>query len=116
MDAVHEHDGIVPVKTPVKPFVHFLADVIDHPGDAQLAIVLSVDLVEHLAYLTLRQILRVEASGQLLTLLFLVPKPGLAALVVGILVSLVQGNSTISSRNWLAVNLQFAALAKSICR
>ena len=76
VDAVHEHDGIVCIQTAMKPHVHFLPDIINHSGDARLAVVLSVDLVEHLTYLTLRQALRIEASSQLLALLFLVPKDG----------------------------------------
>ena len=73
VDTVHEHDRIVSVKPPDKPCGYFLPDVVNHPRDAGLAVVLAVYLVEDLSYLRLRQSLRIQAPSELLALFLLVP-------------------------------------------
>ena len=45
VDAVHEHDGIVPVKAAFQPLADLRPDAFDHPADARLGIVLAVDLI-----------------------------------------------------------------------
>lgn len=51
-----------------------LSQVVQHPRDARLAIVLAIDVVEDIADLLLCQALAVECAGKSLTLLFLIPQ------------------------------------------
>ena len=76
VDAVHEHDGIVPVKAAFQPLADLVPDALDHPADARLGIVLAVDLVEDIADLFLRQPLGVEDACKTVAFLLLVAKDG----------------------------------------
>lgn len=51
-----------------------LSQVVQHPRDARLAIVLAIDVVEDIADLLLCQALAVECAGKSFTLIFLTPQ------------------------------------------
>ena len=64
------------VKAASQPLVDLRPDALDHPADARLGIVLSVDLVEDVANLLLRQPLGVEDSREAVAFLLLVAQDG----------------------------------------
>ena len=51
--------------------LNVLPQVVQHPRDARLTVVLTIDVVEHIAYLLLRQPLAVQCTSQPLALFLL---------------------------------------------
>ena len=74
MHAVDEHDRIVCLQRPRQPLRHIFAKIVQHPGDAHLAVVLPIDVLEHLAHLLLGQTAAVECPRQPLALVLLAAK------------------------------------------
>ena len=74
--AVHEHNGIVFLKPAFEPFIYLCAYAFHHAADARLRVVLTIYLVEHIAYLFLREPLGIQHSGQAVALFLLVAEYG----------------------------------------
>ena len=70
--AVDEHHRIIALQRPFQPLRHIIAEEVQHPRYARLAVVLPVDVIEHLAHLLLRQALGVKCPSKTLALFLLV--------------------------------------------
>ena len=73
---VHEHYGIVTVQTSLQPPVDLASNTLNHPADARLGVVLTVNLIKNISYLLLGQPFCVQHSCQSVTLLFLIAQYG----------------------------------------
>ena len=69
---VDEEDRIVCFQTAVQPLLDIFSQVVQHPRDARLAVVLSIDVIEDISDLLLCQTLAVQCAGKPLTLFLLI--------------------------------------------
>ena len=72
--AVDEHHRIIALQGPLQPFRHILAQIIQHPRYARLAVMFPVDVGKHFPDLLLRQPLGVQCPRKTLALFLLIPE------------------------------------------
>ena len=76
MHAVDEHYRIIALQRALKPLRDITAQIVKHPRYARLAVVLTVDVVEHFSDLFLRQTFGVQRACKTLAFFLLLPQDG----------------------------------------
>ena len=71
MYAIDEDDRVINFQRAREPLRDIFTQVLQHPRNARLAVVLAVDILEHLADLFLYEIFRVKRSGKAFTFILL---------------------------------------------
>lgn len=64
MDAIDEDDRVIRLQRAREPLRDIFSEVVQHPRNARLAVVLTIDILEYLADLFLRKTFRVKRSGK----------------------------------------------------
>lgn len=74
VDAIDEDDRVIRLQRAREPLRDIFSEVVQHPRNARLAVVLAIDILEYLADLFLRKTFRVKRSRKAFAFIFLMAK------------------------------------------